>query len=312
MFFRIKNHIFKKLQALLLLLILLNVSHISIAQIDPYLGIIAVDSTDFSTPNPYVHVNQNGLWQNGFSQKSFLQPNNPHKVLITDTLQNYSVNVEESFEIHWPVYPNSIFNFILSFDHSMDSDSSLDGGRIEVSYDYGQSWTDIYEDALTNVAFNTDNFYAPSDTLFDGRAGFSGHFTQRHSVLQWVWILPLKSFPTDTMYYRFLFKSDSLENNKEGWMLENIHFAYADMPSGLSMTDASFVFECSPNPVENELHISTELNEFTLAIYDINGYLLHQGKNEKTLNLSGFSNSVFFVELTSPSGITSTRKVVRN
>lgn len=95
-------------------------------------------------------------------------------------------------------------------------------------------------------------------------------------------------------------------------MLENIHFAYADMPSGLSMTDASFVFECSPNPVENQLHISTELNEYTLAIYDVSGNILHVGQNEKTLNLSGFSNDVFFVQLTAPSGITSTRKVFRN
>ena len=302
-----------KLQALLFLLLLMNVSNISIAQIDPYLGIIAVDSTDFSTANPYVHINPTGLWQRGFSQKNYLQPNSLHEVLITDTVHNYAVNIEESFEIHWPVYPNSIFNFILSFDHSMDTDSSIDGGRIEVSYDYGQNWIDIYEDALTNVAFNTENFYAPTDTLFDGRAGFSGHFTQRHSVLQWVWILPLKSFPTDTMYYRFLFKSDSLDNNKEGWMLESLHFAYADMPSGLSMTqDALFMFECSPNPVENQLQISTELNEYNLTVYDVSGNILHEGQNEKTLNLSGFSNGVFFVQLTAPSGITSTRKVFRN
>ena len=302
-----------KIQLLLFLLLLFIAPFVSLAQIDPYLGIIAVDSTDFSTACPYIEVNQNGLWQNGFSQKNFLQPNNPHKVLITDTLQNYSINVEESFEIHWPVNPNSIFNFILSFDHSMDSDSSMDGGRIEVSYDYGQTWIDIYEDALTNVAFNTENFYAQSDTLFDGRAGFSGHFSQRHSVLQWVWILPLKSFPTDTMYYRFLFKSDSINNNKEGWMLENIHFAYADMPSGLSISqDAALMFECSPNPVENELHISTERNEFEIAIYDVNGQLLQQRQNEKTLNLSGFSNGVYLVQLTAPSGVTSTRKVFRH
>lgn len=96
-------------------------------------------------------------------------------------------------------------------------------------------------------------------------------------------------------------------------MLENLHFAYADMPSGLSMTqDALFMFECSPNPVENQLQISTELNEYNLTVYDVSGNILHEGQNEKTLNLSGFSNGVFFVQLTAPSGITSTRKVFRN
>jgi hypothetical protein len=296
-----------------LLTLIISLSFTSKAQINPFDGIVAVDSTNFSGACPYIFMPPGGLWQQGISQKIFLQPDSPQAVLITDTLYNYTINTEESFEIHWPVYPNSIFNFILSFDHSMDSDSSLDGGRIEVSYDYGQTWIDIYEDALTNVAFNTENFYAQTDTLFDGRAGFSGHFTQRHSVLQWVWILPLKSFPTDTMYYRFLFKSDNMDNNKEGWMLENIHFAYADIQGGLSnVQDAAIRFECSPNPCENQLQISTELQEFTITLYDVSGHLLYKGKNEKTLNLSGFSRGVFFVHLTSPEGITSTRKVMRN
>ncbi|MFM8596488.1 MAG: T9SS type A sorting domain-containing protein [Flavobacteriales bacterium] len=297
----------------LLLLFLSTISFISRAQIDPYLGIIAVDSTDFSTASPYIQINQNGLWQQGFSQKNYLQPSSLHEVLITDTLNNYAINVEESFEIHWPVHPHSIFNFILSFDHSMDTDSSLDGGRIEVSYDYGQTWIDIYEDALTNVAFNTENFYAPSDTLFDGRAGFSGQFAQRHSVLQWVWILALKSFPSDTMYYRFLFKSDSIDHQKEGWMLENIHFAYADMPSGLSTaSEATFLFECSPNPAQDELHISTELNQYEISIFDSNGLLRYQGQNEKTLNLSGFSSGLYFIQLTTPEGKSTTRKLVHD
>ncbi|MFM6945636.1 MAG: T9SS type A sorting domain-containing protein [Flavobacteriales bacterium] len=299
--------------SLLFLLLLSTISFISRAQIDPYLGIIAVDSTDFSSASDFIHINQSGLWQRGFSQKNYLQPSSLHEVLITDSLNNYAVNVEESFEIHWPVYPHSIFNFILSFDHSMDADSSLDGGRIEVSYDYGQTWIDIYEDALTNVAFNTENFYSPTDTLFDGRAGFSGQFAQRHSVLQWVWILPLKSFPTDTMYYRFLFKSDSIDHQKEGWMLENIHFAYADMPGGLSTaSEATFLFECSPNPVQDELHILTELNQYKISIFDSNGLLRYQGHNEKTLNLSGFSSGLYFVQLTTPEGKSTTRKLVHD
>jgi hypothetical protein len=299
----------KVLNYLTILTFIFGIIPISVAQINPFEGIIDVDSCDFSQNCSYIQLDTNSLWQIGHSNKTFLQPNSAQNVLITDTSANYPIHAESSFEIHWPAHENSIFNFILSFDHSMDSDSSHDGGRIEISYDYGQTWVDIYDDAITNVAFNTENFYSQSDTLYDGKAGFSGHFSNRHSVLQWVWIIPLKSFPTDTMYYRFSFKSDSLDHNKEGWLIENIHFAFADMQGGISTEPVSY-FELSPNPSSEVVQIQTALKEFELAIYALNGTQIESFGNEKTLNVSGFSPGVYLLQMLTPEGKTSTKKLL--
>lgn len=284
---------------------------ITVAQINPFEGIVDVDSCDFSQSCNYVLLDTNSLWQIGHSNKTFLQPNNSQNVLITDTSLNYPINTESSFEIHWPAYEHSFFNFILSFDHSMDSDSSHDGGRIEVSYDHGQSWIDLFQDAFTNVAFNTENLYSPGDTLFDGKPGFSGQFANKHTVIQWVWFIQLKSFPTDTMYYRFSFKSDSLDHNKEGWLIENIHFAYADMQGGIiNYSEPISFFEVSPNPSSEVVQIQTGLEEFELSIYELNGALIKSFGNEKTLNVSGFSPGIYLLKMLTPEGKTSTKKLM--
>jgi hypothetical protein len=298
---------------LFIALIFLGIHSATYTQINPFQGIIQVDSCDLTQTCGYVQLDTNSLWQIGTSNKTFLQPNNFQNVLITDTILNYPINAESSFEIHWPAHEHSIFNFILSFDHSMDSDSLKDGGRIEISYDYGQTWVDIYDDAITNVALNTENFYSQSDTLFDGSAGFSGHFSNKHSVIQWVWIIPLKSFPTDTMYYRFNFLSDSIDNNKEGWLIENLHFSYADMQGGISNINDSFsFFEMSPNPSKEVVQIQSNLKEFALTIYSLNGTPMITFRNEKTLNLSGFSSGIYLVKMETPEGNICTKKLIIN
>jgi len=298
---------------LFIALIFLGIHSATYTQINPFGGIINVDSCDFNTNCSFITIDTNGLWQVGQSDKSFLQPGNNQNVLITDTVLDYPINANESFTIHWPAHEHSIFNFILSFDHSMDSDSLKDGGRIEISYDYGQTWVDIYDDAITNVALNTENFYSQSDTLFDGSAGFSGHFSNKHSVIQWVWIIPLKSFPTDTMYYRFNFLSDSIDNNKEGWLIENLHFSYADMQGGISNINDSFsYFEMSPNPSKEVVQIQSNLKEFALTIYSLKGTPLETFTNEKTLNLSGFSSGIYLVKMETPEGNICTKKLIIN
>jgi hypothetical protein len=270
------------------------------AQITPFQGIFQLDQCDFTAPCPYVVIpnTPNNLWVRDTSEKIILAHSGD--VMITDTLHNYPTGTNSSFEIHWPTWNNYPLSFIMSFHHSMDSDSLLDGGIIEVSRDYGATWTNVIEDQ-TNILFFSNELYTSVDTLFTGETGFSGSFQDRYTEIEWIWEFPIKQMmPTDTMYYRFRFISDAVENNKEGWMISDIQFSFADLGSGIEELGL-FDFSLYPNPSNGTIHIDCSLNMEKAFLRDLNGNLVSSEliATKKVLNYSGLSKGIYFLQLQS-------------
>lgn len=269
------------------------------AQLSTFLGIFPLDDCDFSDSCEYVTIPNptSNIWVRGESQKSILTSTGG--VMITDSVHNYPNETNASFEVHWPAWNQYPLSLIMSFHHSMDSDSLLDGGLIEVSRDYGATWANVIDDQ-TNMLFLSNELYTTTDTLFTGEKGFSGTFTDRYTEIEWVWLFPIKDFPTDTMYYRFRFISDTINNTKEGWMISDIAFSYADLGSGLEEV-ALFDFSIAPNPSNGSIEInrSSELEKAILR--DLNGKVVREDlmDNKKVLNYSGLSKGNYFLQLQS-------------
>jgi hypothetical protein len=269
------------------------------AQIDPFLGIVPLAECDFSDTCMYVVIPDpsNNLWVFGESQKTALT--HTGKVLITDSVYSYPNGTNTSFEIHWPAWNQYPLSLIMGFHHSMNSDSLQDGGIIEVSRDYGTTWTNVIEDQ-TNMLFLSNELYTSADTLFTGEKGFSGTFSNRYTEIEWIWLFPIKDFPTDTMYYRFRFISDGIDNTKEGWMISDITFSFADLGSGIEEMSL-FDFSISPNPSNGWINInnSSEVNKAILR--DLNGNVVQTEllDNKKVLNYSGLSKGIYFLQLES-------------
>jgi hypothetical protein len=269
------------------------------AQIDPFLGIVPLAECDFSDTCMYVVIPDpsNNLWVFGESQKTALT--HTGKVLITDSVYSYPNGTNTSFEIHWPAWNQYPLSLIMGFHHSMNSDSLQDGGIIEVSRDYGATWTNVIEDQ-TNMLFLSNELYTSADTLFTGEKGFSGTFSNRYTEIEWIWLFPIKDFPTDTMYYRFRFISDGIDNTKEGWMISDITFSFADLGSGIEEMSL-FDFSISPNPSNGWINInnSSEVNKAILR--DLNGNVVQTEllDNKKVLNYSGLSKGIYFLQLES-------------
>ena len=267
------------------------------AQINPFQGIVLLDQCDFTTPCSYIEIpnTPNNLWVRDTSEKIVLA--HIGDVMITDTLNNYPTETNSSFEIHWPAWNQYPLSFVMSFHHSMDSESALDGGIIEVSRDHGATWTNIIEDQ-TNLLFFSNELYSNTDTLFTGEAGFSGTFQDKYTEIEWVWAFPIKEFPTDTMYYRFRFISDAVENNKEGWMISDIQFSFADLGSGIE-EHSLFDFSFSPNPSDGIIQIDCPQNTEKALLSDLNGNLVSSEdlSNKKVLNYSGLSKGLYFLQL---------------
>ncbi len=94
----------------------------------------------------------NNIWQTGTPQKTFISSGlwDSKRCLITDTVNNYPKNNYSAFtvSVHWPKIEEidtPIINFI--FYHKFDTDSAMDGGKIEVSFD-GQDWYDVWSWSL--------------------------------------------------------------------------------------------------------------------------------------------------------------------
>ncbi len=267
------------------------------AQLSTFSGIFPLDECDFSDTCEYVEIpnSSSNMWVRGDSQKSILTSTGG--VMITDSVNNYPNETNASFEVHWPAWNQYPLSLIMSFHHSMDSDSLLDGGIIEVSRDYGATWTNVIEDQ-SNMLFLSNELYTSSDTLFTGEKGFSGTFVDRYTEIEWVWMFPIKEFPTDTMYYRFRFISDTINNQKEGWMISDIAFSYADLGTGLEER-VLFDFSIAPNPSNGLIEVSSPSEVEKAILRDLNGNTVQVELlgNKKVLNYSGLSKGIYFLQL---------------
>lgn len=257
--------------------------------------------------------NSNNDWQIGTPQKQFFDiaysiPN----VIVTDTISPYPVNSNSSFYISIKDYqwfdgsPST-----LSFYHKYDSDSLLDGGYIDVSYDGGQTWLNIiYDSTMFNCNWTpgfgywSENFYAETDTLHNGINGFSGKSDDwQLSSFSWLYCLGVDYQYPDSMMIRFNFISDAIQSSREGWMIDNI-VLHSDVCGAVNenLKNKTKV-TIEPNPINNNsvLRIKRTSNvRYHLSIVNINGKQLFtqtSETNEFHLNSLNLSKGLYFYTL---------------
>ena len=219
----------------------------------------------FEEPSPYIKIlplSQN-IWQIGTPQKTLFNASYTlPKAIVTDTINNYPINNLSTFELiigqfNDPVYSWNVF---LDFRHKYNSDADNDGGYITVSWDNGNTWTNVVNDnnpAFMYTPMNDPGIYnhnLPGSILVNGEQGYSGTSPGWvQTSLAW-YILPVIHEAThlrsDTMRLRFNFISDTTELHHEGWMIDQIRLYSIDLGSGiqeyLAGQSHSFYY---PNPV---------------------------------------------------------------
>jgi hypothetical protein len=169
-----------------------------------------------------IQTSSTNIWQIGKPQKTlFSSASTTPNVIVTDTINNYPSKNVSSFTFpvvntYWPSVTWAIW--AVRWKQKLDMDQGLDGGIIEYSTNSGNTWLN---------AMNTPtvyNFYgyqpANKDTLPSGEFCFSG----TDNVWRDIWLCFSNSVTAanDTLLLRFTFKSDSVNTNKEGWMIDNM------------------------------------------------------------------------------------------
>ncbi len=159
------------------------------------------------------------IWQIGEPQKNIFNaagtfPN----VIVTDTVNPYPINNTSSFEFGVARTPWGFGGILaLQWVQKLDMDHGLDGGLVEISLDTGATWSNVVNSPYT---YNFYGFQAGNlDTLTNGEYAFTGTDSSWANVwlcydLNWLSTM-------DSVMLKYTFVSDSLNSNKEGWMIDN-------------------------------------------------------------------------------------------
>lgn len=249
--------------------------------------IIGQDSCNFSSIDcsivKFDTASTNSWTRTDYASKAFLAIGyNDSFALVTDTAQYYKPGSVSSFTIFKNTgdeYNYTDGNFLLSFYHKMNSDAGNDGGFIEVSFDYGQTWTNVVFDSvnleLSEPQFGL-NMYTGDQLLANGQPGFSGDISE-WTLVEVPFSIYIMLKKPRAVLVRFTFVSDSLQDEKEGWAIDNVKLSRVDLPGGLDqLNKASTIFSTSPNPCVDELQISARSGKLngTISIYSIEGKLV--------------------------------------
>lgn len=245
---------------------------------------------------------QNNIWQVGVPQKmlfnsSFSFP----KALMTDTLNSYPTNSVCSFYIGAGYYSWQTGPYF-TFYYKIDCDSINDFGILEYSTDNSISFSNI-RPYLSVLDSNSNLINIDNDTIvFTGRSR-GWYFATCALPLN----LPHSS---DSLIFKFTFHSDSIQNNHEGWMIDNV-----DYQISTSIEDKMSRIEMFPNPTNQSLTIITQDIVKKIVIENVAGKIVKEIIKTNPpifLNIEDLPSGIYFVKLFSEhDNFVTTKKLIK-
>ena len=243
------------------------------------------------------------IWQIGSPQKTiFNQAGTAPNVIVTDTINTYPINNTSSFTFG---LNHSMYAFTgimaIQWKQKLDLDENKDGAYIEYSVDTGATWINTFDNPYVYNYYGYD--LANKDTLINGDVVFSGVDTNWRDI----WLCFDYSWLTlnDSIIFRFSLKSDTIDNQKEGWMIDNmlVHPTWFHTINEKEQNDYIIVF---PNPSKGLVNIQAKkMDEFhiieSMTIVDVNGKIIKNYTNVPTkfqIDIRDQPNGLYFLNIT--------------
>jgi hypothetical protein len=279
-----------------------------------YQGI--VDSTDFSgNQNSSFNLEidtsfVNNLWQVGTSSKvGFPSLVYGNKAIQTDTMNSYDTSNVSVFNV-WSDTNYSVMSgfdsiHALTFWHYYNVDSLSDSCIVQLTLDSGNTWLNYadytalqQQNYLLWLAYN---YSTPWQLSPDNSGKFL--WTGRSSGWEKVQIcfnypLPIKpSRGIPPKYgFRFIFKSDSIQNNKPGWIIDKIGFQYPIMYTGTNDFKKG-VLNIYPNPSQDGVFFIDFPSSYVsgqLIVYNYLGRIVQERPLKERIDLSSLKAGMYF------------------
>jgi hypothetical protein len=273
--------------------------------------ITGADTLSFETfyhPLLSIDTNTIGLWRIGEPLKPTI--NNAYDgviVMITDTLNAYDTSTYSTFQVTIPHGEGGRCELV--FWHWYETTIGKDGGFIEVSYNMGQTWHNIFNSPYPYYDDELTNFYSGSDLINDQYVGFSGSSGGWiKSYITWFGFAPDKKYTGnlnntaedyfDTTLVRFVFVSDSIQESLDGWAIDRIIAIYYKDWTGIDIPSSESEYLIFPNPVQDILSIETDEFYNRIIIYNIAGKELFMSDSYlERVNLSALPSGTYRLNL---------------
>lgn len=248
------------------------------------------------------------LWRAGTTSKPYFTAGlTSSGAIMTDTLQPYDINRNEYFTLR---LSKSTINVIIGFWHKYETDSAKDGCIIEYSVDTGTSWNNVMSDCnvlYSSMSFglHTDNFYKKDDTLLTGESAFSGTSNgwlfSRMQLYNYTGVkgTALKCIGYNDIMYRFRFKSDSIPDNKAGWIIDRMQIEYDGYSSNVNQI-ISASLQVYPVPVTTGIVNFPQLqyaDTYRIVITDITGKVMKDMPYTNLVNIATYPQGMYYYKV---------------
>jgi len=262
------------------------------------------DTLSFNPLHDFISIPDpvSNIWQIGIPESGVVDSTFSGKEAIYAEVQAGSSNDNIGyFLISIPAEEHWWGEGILSFYHNYQTDSLLNGGFIEVSYDAGITWKNILED-IHHINHNFIGIYSEADTVLGGIAAFSGRSGGWvYTELYWHWIALTKkglreSYGTPIVKFSFVCSSDPLTIN--AWIIDNIVLRGYSIIGSAEARESPGV-NIFPNPASDELwiEVSGPFTELNFEVYNIIGekILEKQLHNASHMNISSLIPGIYLL-----------------
>ena len=277
------------------------------------------DTTTFEMPTSRIKIDTNAgnIWQIGKPQKNlFSNAHSGNKAILTDTVNPYPINNSSVFTFYCPPIQSCLD--CISFWQKYDTDTLKDKGIIEASYDGGSSWWVVKDTSNFNYSFTWNSDYQHSNNVSGNSNGWI------NSEFCWIWVFIVKTTdtiisPPDSLMLRFTFTSDSINDNREGWIVDDITWIDYGVCSGAKEDNENNEFSIYPNPSYKEISIDLKnsfLKDKEISIYNLlsEKIFLHRivpSENIISLNIEALRSGIYFIEISDMQGKTFRKKFVK-
>jgi len=214
------------------------------------------DTVFENSVNVQIDTSSSNVWQIGIPNKVIFDSASTYpNALVTDTAGFYPANNVSSLQVKVVNNFGSWGIFALQWLQKLDMDSYEDGGLVEFTIDNGTTWQNVVNNPYVYNFYGFD--LANLVQLNSGEDAFSGTDSTWKDIwlcfdMSWMYNFP------DTLQFRFTFKSDSIDNNKEGWMIDNMIAHITFIHTVKSNPSPENYLHVYPSPTDGIVHVEVE------------------------------------------------------
>lgn len=260
--------------------------------------------TGYYTIEVIIDSSHNNVWQIGSPHKIIFDsaatlPN----AIVTDTLNSYPVNNSSSFQ--YKIKEGDFTGvgpriYAIQWKQKLDFDPGTDGGMIEYSLDTGQTWINGFTSPYIYNFYGYDSVNV--DTLANGEIGFTG----TDSTWKDIWFCYDLSWASNygDIFLRHRLVSDSVEQNREGWMIDNI-LGHETFIHTIDENEKEKFMSVGPNPTKGRVNISTrKIKEYhvieNMELVNVEGQVVQTWGLSPTkfyIDLQNHPNGLYFLKV---------------